>query len=66
MNIQVNLILNFTNSGGCLKETEGRITNFKYVIENWKEIYKKRKELISKKNIICDQIFHKIQMETQN
>jgi len=57
--------INFTNSGGCLKETEGRITYFKYLIENWKKNLKKRKELISSKNTICDQIFHKIQMETQ-
>ena len=34
---QVNHIVNFTNSGECLKITERRITNFKNVIENWKK-----------------------------
>ena len=38
------------------------ISNMKLRIE---KNHKKRKELISKKNTICDQIFHKILMETQ-
>jgi len=31
---QVNHIVNFTNSGECLKETEGRTAYCKYEIEN--------------------------------